>query len=114
MVMLSTRFIKFHQTLEKSGKVCIRYLAKLSAENLRTSHGQNIKFISEQVGVKAEKINYTKVKAKMKYFAVPDEHKWKIDLVKDMLELRWNNDENDVMIDHLGDVEEMLENLCVM
>ena len=114
MVMLSSRFIKFHQTLEKSGKVCIRYLAKLSAENLRTSHGQNIKFISEQVGVKAEEINNTKVKAKMKYFAVPDEHKWKIDLVKDMLELRWNNDENDVMIDHLGDVEEMLENLCVM
>ena len=75
MVMLSSRFIKFHQTLEKSGKVCIRYLAKLSAENLRTSHGQNIKFISEQVGVKAEEINYTKVKAKMKYFGVPDEQK---------------------------------------
>ena len=60
------------------------------------------------MGVKAEEINYTDIKANMKYFAVPDEHKWKIDLVKDMLELRWNNDENDVMIDDLGDVEEML------
>ena len=114
MVMLSARFIKFHQTLERSGKLSIRYLSKLSSGNLRTSHGQNLKFISEQVEVKAEEINSIDVKAKMKYFAVPVEHKWKVDLVKDMLEIRWNNDENDVMIDDLEDVEGMLENLCVM
>ena len=64
--------------------------------------------------VTAEELNFTKVKAKMKYFAVPVEQRWKVNLVKDMLELRWNNDENDVMIDDLGDVEEMLEKCCVL
>ena len=40
MVMLSSRFVKFHQILEKPSKIFIRYLSKLSSENFRTSYGQ--------------------------------------------------------------------------
>ena len=63
---------------------------------------------------KLKNFSWSEHKAKIKYFAVPVEQKWKVDLVKEILELRWNNDENDVMIDDLKDVEEMLENCCVL
>ena len=51
MVMLSRRFLKFHQTLQKSSKTSIRFLSQLSSENLRTSYGQNLKNIVDLVKV---------------------------------------------------------------
>jgi hypothetical protein len=36
MVMLSSRFLKFHETLQKSEKFNIRYLSELSSSNLRS------------------------------------------------------------------------------
>ena len=46
MVMLSSRFLKFHQTLQKSMKSCIRYLSELSSSNQRTYYCQNLQSIS--------------------------------------------------------------------
>ena len=37
LLMLSLRFVKFHQTLQKSKKRCVKFLSSLSKENLQTS-----------------------------------------------------------------------------
>ena len=50
----------------------------------------------------------------MRYNHVPDEEQWRVALVKDMLELRWNNVEIDVIEDQVDDLDAAIENLCVM
>ena len=42
MVMLSSRFLKYHQTLKKCTKPVVRYLCELSSMNMRTSYCQNL------------------------------------------------------------------------
>ena len=38
---------------------------------------------------------------------------WRSALVKDLLEVRWNTLEIDVMNDDLADIEEVIETICV-
>ena len=50
----------------------------------------------------------------MRYCAVPDEQKWRVALVKDLLEMQWNSVEIDVINEQVEDTDAVLENLCVM
>ena len=113
MVMLSSRFVKFHETLQKSEKVSIRYLSELCSSNLRTYYAQNLRSISECVNTAVEDLKCKQIKDDMKYMKVPDDQKWRAALVKDLLEVRWNTLEIDVVNDDLEDIDEVIEALCV-
>ena len=105
MVMLSSRFVKFHETLQKSEKVSIRYLSELCSSNLRS--------ISECVNTAVEDLKCKQIKDDMKYMKVPEDQKWRTALLKDLLEIRWNTVEIDVVNDDLEDIDEVIEALCV-
>ena len=45
---------------------------------------------------------------------MPEEQKWRVALIKDMLECRWNTLEIDVVNDEVEDMDAFIENLCVM
>ena len=47
-VMLAKRFLKFHETLQKSMKLSVRFLSELSGGNLVTTHGKNLKNIQNR------------------------------------------------------------------
>ena len=113
MVMLSSRFLKFHETLQKSEKLSIRYLSELSSSNLRTYYSQNLKSISECVNTAVEDLKCKQIKNEMRYVKVPDDQKWRPALVKDLLEVRWNTLEIDVLNDDLEDIDEVIEAICV-
>ena len=57
MVMLSSSFVKFHQTLQKSFKFCVRYLSELCSTNQRTYYAQNLRSISEYVNGRVEDLD---------------------------------------------------------
>ena len=64
------------------------------------------------IGIDALSCN--KVKTTMRYKQVPEEQKWRVALVKDMLECRWNTLEIDVINDEVEDIDAFIETLCVM
>ena len=50
----------------------------------------------------------------MKYSHVPTEEQWRVALVKDMLEMKWNCVEIDVIEEQIDDLDAAIENLSVM
>ena len=64
------------------------------------------------IGIDA--LSCTKIKSTMRYHEVPQEQKWRVALIKDMLECRWNTLEIDVVNDEVEDMDAFIENLCVM
>ena len=113
LVMLSLRFLKFHQTLQKSKKTSIRFLCHLSFENLRTYHSQNLKNITDRIKVEVKDLDRKLIKARLKYFEVPSNQEWRVAVIKDMLEIKWNILEIDDMKDDMEDLGMLLEHLCV-
>ena len=111
MVMLSSRFLKFHQTLQKCSKSSIRYLCQLSTQNQRTSYGQNLSRIA--VNMNGE-LSCAKIKKVMRYCSVPEDQKWRVALILDLLELKWNMLEIDVIQDQVEDNDAAIETLCMM
>ena len=68
--MLAKRFLKFHETLQQSRKMSVRFLSELSARCDGPVTSWN-------------------VQNNFKYAPVPDEEKWKIEIVKKLLEVNW-------------------------
>ena len=113
LVMLSLRFFKFHQTLQKTSKISLRYLSQLSSANLRTSYSQNLKNIADRIRMAVEDLDKKSIKEKLKYFEVPEAQEWRVAVVKDLMEVRWNMIEINVLKDDLEELDNMLETLCV-
>ena len=53
------------------------------------------------------------IKNVKRYVKVPDDQKWRPALLKDLIEVRWNRLEIDVMNDDLEDIHEVIEAICV-
>ena len=60
-----------------------------------------------------EDLKCKQIKNEMRYVKVPDDQKWRPALVKDLLEVRWNTLEIDVMKEDLEDIDEVIEAICV-
>ena len=45
---------------------------------------------------------------------MPEDQKWRVSLVKDLLEFRWNRLEIDVIQDQVEDTDAAIETLCMM
>ena len=98
---------------KKSEKISVRYLSELCSSNLRSYYSQNLKSISEYVNTAVEDLKCKQIKDEMKYVKVPHDQKWRVALVKDLMEVRWNTMEIDVMNDDLEDIDEVIESICV-
>ena len=78
--MLASKFISFHDSLVNSKKFSVRFLARISESDLRT--------VSELCGIKIEKLTPKIVKANLRYKNVEADDKWRIDMTKELLDLR--------------------------
>ena len=54
------------------------------------------------------------MKNSIKYCKVPDEEVWKTTMLQDLLELRWNSLEIEVIEDQIDDLDAFIEDLCMM
>ena len=68
--------------------------------------------ISRSVGCKVENLTCTLIKKQMKYCPVPENQQWRVDVLRDLQELKWNIIEIDGFLEdeELGD---LIENLVV-
>ena len=110
--MLVKRFLKFHKTLQQSRKKSMRLLSMLSEGNLMTTYGQNLWKISHKCKEDIKMLTSRNVGDKFKYAPIPDEEMWKIDVIKEMLELKWNESEIDNFEVENNDLDLMIRFLC--
>ena len=108
-VMLAKRFLKFHETLQKSKKFGIRFLSELSSFNLVTNYGQNLWNIRRKCD---NVVNSGNLYKKMKYAPVPDLEKWKVDVVKDLIEVKWNLSEIENLETDNEEIDDLLKIVC--
>ena len=114
LVMLSSRFVKFHETLKTSQKPSMRFLSLLSSSNCRTVYFKNLRGIFDRIHADSDlDVTANHVKKNMYYCRPTDEQKWKISLLKDILECKWNFIEIAVLDDNVIDMETMINELCL-
>ena len=56
----------------------------------------------------------TNLKNTMKYFKTPDDQVCREALLKDLVELKWNTVEIELISEGVNDLKTMIETLCVM
>ena len=108
-VMLAKRFLKFHETLQNSRKLSVKLLSEISSHNLMTSYGQNLWNIGRLCDRVVTSSNLMKV---IQYAPVPDSDKWKIDVVKDLLEVKWNISEIENFDNDKEEIDDLLMTIC--
>ena len=103
--MLSSRFIKFMQSLVSSTKSSISYLARLVRYDNRSLAGRTISRLSKECNVNKIALTVSSVSKSVRYFPVPEEELWRIDLMKELLNVNRSfldiNDFNYMEINHM-------------
>ena len=88
--MLPSRLLKFHHSISKCHKPCMKFLQELCRLNHQTAYCNNLSQISWSIGCSVEDLSYTQIKRELKYCPAPENQKWKVNLLKELLELKWN------------------------
>ena len=107
--MLTSRFVKFSESLTTSSKAEIRYLANVTKNDNRTLIGKTLARIARDVNIPKDNLTKDIVKTKLVYFPVPDIEKWRCEFLMDLLKVRrgsynlanFTDDENTRMINFL-------------
>ena len=108
---LSSRFVKFVDTLTSSKKTSIRYLASLAKEDRRTLCGRTLDKIKMEIGGESfASLTPKAVKDNLKYFPVPEIELWRVDVLLDLMNTRRGKcsiaDFNSV------EIEKMIDDIC--
>ena len=111
--MISSRFIKFHQSLQDNPKPSVNFLSNISSLNNRTSYCQNLKGIARKCKEEAVNLTPQLIKRKMKYCEVEEENKWKTKIVKDLMELKCNLIDIGILDDDSIDQDTLVSQLCL-
>ena len=74
-----------------SPKFCIRFLIKICENDQRTNIGKTLDHVMKQCNVRRADLNSltpSMIKRKMQYMPVPDDEKWCVPMLKDLLSTR--------------------------
>ena len=85
--LLSSRMVKFLETLRSSSKGSVRYLANLVFDDRRTLIGRTVTKIANDCNVARSSLTSSDAK-NMKYFSTPVEQGWKIPVLLELLTVR--------------------------
>ena len=109
--LLSSRFVKFVDSLSSSKKASVRYLASIAKGDQRTLLGRTLENIRNECAVdEVSLLTPRTVKEKLKYFSVPQPECWRIKLLEELLDARKNVCE---IVDFNSDqITTMIEDLC--
>ena len=109
-VFLSSRFVKFNSSLNNCNKISMRILSRLYEKDLRTVYGKNLAEICSSCNVSKEEITPNLVKNQMRYFPLPENEKWRIPALIDLLNVQKNQME--VQGFNNQEIHQMIEFLC--
>ena len=107
-VMLAKRFVKFHETVQKSHKLSVKFLSEICKNDKSTVYGNQLWEIASECETNSNDLCSFMVNSKMCYTRCPDEEAWRIPLLKELLNERWevpgfSNDE----------LDDLIHNICV-
>ena len=88
--MLSKRFLKFMMAMVSSNKPCVSYLARIVLHDNRTLAGRTLSRLSRDCNVDRDSLTVSSVSKNVKYFPVPDDHLWKVQILKELLNVERN------------------------
>ena len=108
--ILCSRFVHFVHKLENCKKLTIRLLMNLSKNDFGTVICKNLNSIANDCNIDVFNLDKYTVKENLKFYPVPEEHSWKIPVVKELLDIRSRNYVLDNFADH--DVSVMINVLC--
>ena len=89
--ILCQRFLTFAQSLLSSKKKCLSQLAKKMVMDQGSISGQNLNFVSIESGYSRQSILKMAPKAvinEMKCFPVPEDSAWKVNILKELIDIR--------------------------
>ena len=109
-VYLSSRFVKFTHAMQNNSKSIVRVLSNLFKYDNRTVLGQNLNNISRKCQTKINDLTTHHIKSNMKYFEVPEDEKWRISIVHELLMLKNNVMEIEGFTK--GEINNMLLQVC--
>ena len=87
-VIMCSRFIKFHDSLNNCKKSLLRVLSNCNKNDLRTVYGANLYKIAKECNLETNELNSSIVKTKMKYFPLPENESWRVPLIKELLAVK--------------------------
>ena len=106
--MLSSRFMKFKDSLCSSSKMEVSLLANLASNDNRTVMGKTLAKLKRELGCQV--LTTGVVKKNMEYFPIPDEERWRLGFMEELLDVKSNDRE----IENFSniDVQNMIAALC--
>ena len=110
-VMLSSRFVKFFNTLLSCNKPSVRILAKVTALDEHTVLHSNLQNIATKCNIDMEALTPMDVKQNMLYFATPVSELWRVSFLKELLLIK----SNEYLVEYFDTTEfdDILEYLCI-
>jgi hypothetical protein len=106
--MLSCRYVKFKEMLFHSNKQMVNLLAMLAAEDHRTVMGNTLSKLKNELA--GHDLTCNNVKGYMQYFPVPEQEKWRLDFLEELMEA----DAKTITIENMNaeDITSMIDMLC--
>ena len=108
--MITSRLVKFVNTLVSSSKPSVSYLAKITKNDNRTLIGRTLSRISRDLQVAKEEVSSSMVTRMMKYFPVPEALQWRVPVLHELLGARDNSLE--ITDFNLDEINTMIDDIC--
>ena len=109
-VMLASRYVSFYKSLIHSPKLCVRLMAKLCQDDLRTVLGNTLATLANCCNLSTPDLLTSQcVKRNLTYFTIPDDEEWRRKFVLELLQLRdhdlslegFSEDEVNTLMNHV-------------
>ena len=108
MNMLYGRLNKFYNSMKRSPKFVVRYLAVINEDDHRTAFGRNIYFMNSETN---NNPNKTTIKDSMKYFRIPEEEDWRVGVGLDLLRVK--NGDYDLEEFTRDEINDLMTVICI-
>ena len=87
---LSSRYVKFVYSLLNCKKSAVRFLASLCFDDKRTLLGKTLSKFSYETSVCVDMLTPSIVKQSLRYSTVPEDQKWRVSLLLELLAVKEN------------------------
>ena len=88
--MLSVRFVKFLQNVQKSDKVAVQFMLRKAQNDVNTITGKNVRYIQDQIGIYCDllAVSPSWLKQKLNFCEISNGDRWKVNLIKEVTNIR--------------------------
>ena len=89
--MLIVRFVKFLQSMLKSGKRAVHYMLRKVVQNTSSTTGNNVSYIQDLIGQNCDilDVNTNWLKKKLTFHPMEDSDQWRVILIKEITNINY-------------------------